>query len=62
MDLVCSKLKWHKAIEIYNNKPHMALYMMTPNHMEECWFEEQNKNKFSYDDKKTNNQMVPGLS
>ena len=35
----------HKAIEIYNNKPHKILYMMTPNHMEECLFEEQNKIK-----------------
>lgn len=28
----------HKAIEAYNNKPHKALYLMTPNHMEEALF------------------------
>ena len=29
-----------KAIEIYNNKPHKALYLMTPNQMEEALFQQ----------------------
>jgi len=48
-----------KAIEIYNNKPHKALYLMSPNQMEEALFQQ------NYEEKNNNHnhhEKVPLLA
>lgn len=52
-----------KAIEIYNNKPHKALYLMTPNQMEEALFQQNNKeNNSSHNHDHENYKKVPLLA
>lgn len=50
-----------KAIEIYNNKPHKALYLMTPNQMEKALFHKNNQEK-NNNNHETHHEKVPLLA
>lgn len=54
----------HVSIEFYNNKPHKALNLMTPNHMEEALFCEYTgqANNGTNPDHENNNQTTPLLA